>query len=76
MTYHLRGRSACTNNLLTPMERANEEVLGVLERQVLHPNCHKDGRSKGPGEIPGGRAGLEGAPADAAQADLSRRWRE
>ena len=38
MTFHLRGKSACPNNLLTPMERANEEVLGVLERDVLHPD--------------------------------------
>jgi site-specific DNA recombinase len=37
MTYHLRGRAACTNNLLTSMERADEGVLGALERQVLHP---------------------------------------
>ncbi len=38
MTYHLRGRTVCSNNLLTPMERADEEVLGALERQVLHPD--------------------------------------
>jgi site-specific DNA recombinase len=37
MTYHLRGRTACSNNLLTPMERANEGMLSALERQVLHP---------------------------------------
>jgi site-specific DNA recombinase len=38
MTYHLRGRSVCSNNLLTPMERANDEVLIALEHQVLHPD--------------------------------------
>jgi len=37
-TYHLRGRSACSNNLLTPMETANEEVLSALDRYVLHPD--------------------------------------
>lgn len=41
MTYHLRGRTACTNNLLTPMDRANDEVLTVLERDVLHPDVTK-----------------------------------
>ena len=41
MSFHLRGRTACTNNLLTPMERANEEVLAVLERDVLHPDVTK-----------------------------------
>ena len=38
MTYHLRGRTACANNLLIPMERTNEAVLRVLERDVLHPD--------------------------------------
>ncbi len=38
MTYHLRGRMACANNVLMPMERANEEVLQALEQQVLHPD--------------------------------------
>ncbi len=38
MTFHLRGRTACANSLLTPMDRANEEVLRVLEHDVLHPN--------------------------------------
>ncbi|MBX3303789.1 MAG: zinc ribbon domain-containing protein [Nitrospira sp.] len=38
MTYHVRGRTACSNNVLTPMDQANEEVLSVLERQVLHPD--------------------------------------
>jgi site-specific DNA recombinase len=41
MTHHLRGRMACVNNLLTPMNRANEEVLAVLERDVLHPDVTK-----------------------------------
>jgi site-specific DNA recombinase len=41
MTHHLRGRMACANNLLTPMDRANEEVLAVLERDVLHPDVTK-----------------------------------
>ena len=41
MTFHLRGKSVCTNNLLVPMDRANEEVLGVLDRQVLHPDVTK-----------------------------------
>lgn len=35
--FHLRGKTACCNNLLTPMDRANEEVLVVIERHVLHP---------------------------------------
>lgn len=38
MTYHLRGRSACSNHHLAPMEAANEAVLGVFEREVLHPD--------------------------------------
>ena len=38
MTFHLRGRSACTNSLLVPMEAANEAVLNVLQENVLHPN--------------------------------------
>jgi DNA invertase Pin-like site-specific DNA recombinase len=38
MTYHLRGRSACANSLLVPMEAANEAVLKVLEENVLHPD--------------------------------------
>ena len=41
MTHHLRGRTACANNLLTPMDRANDEVLGLLERDVLHPDVTK-----------------------------------
>ena len=41
MTHHLRGQTACANNLLTPMDRANEEVLAVLERDVLHPDVTK-----------------------------------
>ncbi|WP_420799902.1 recombinase family protein [Nitrospira moscoviensis] len=41
MTYHLRGKSACTNNLLTPMDQANEQVLAALERNVLHPEVTK-----------------------------------
>ncbi|MDE3218774.1 MAG: recombinase family protein [Nitrospirota bacterium] len=41
MTFHLRGRTACANSLLTPMDRANEEVLSVLEHDVLHPNVTK-----------------------------------
>lgn len=41
MTHHLRGRTACSNNLLTPMDQANEEVLAVLERDVLHPDVTK-----------------------------------
>jgi site-specific DNA recombinase len=41
MTHHLRGRSACSNNLLTPMDRANEEVLAVIERDVLNPEVTK-----------------------------------
>jgi site-specific DNA recombinase len=41
MTYHLRGKTACTNSLLTPMDRANEEVLAVLERDVLYPDVTK-----------------------------------
>lgn len=36
MTYHLRGRAACTNNLFIPMELANEEVLKVFERDVMN----------------------------------------
>jgi len=38
MTNHLRGRSACSNSLLVPMEAANEAVLKVLEQDVLHPD--------------------------------------
>ena len=38
MSFHLRGRSACTNSLLVPMEAANEAVLKVLEENVLHPD--------------------------------------
>jgi DNA invertase Pin-like site-specific DNA recombinase len=41
MTHHLRGRAECANTLLTPMDRANEEVLTVLERDVLHPDVTK-----------------------------------
>ena len=41
MTFHLRGRTACTNSLLTPMDRANDAVLAVLERDVLHPDVTK-----------------------------------
>ena len=37
MTYHLRGRTACTNSMLIPMEAANEAVLKVFEQDVLHP---------------------------------------
>lgn len=38
MTYHLRGRAACSNHHLAPMEAANEAILGVFEREVLHPD--------------------------------------
>ena len=38
MTFHLRGRAACTNSLLVPMEAANEAVLKVLGQDVLHPD--------------------------------------
>ena len=41
MTHHLRGKTACPNSLLTPMGRANDEVLAVLEREVLHPDVTK-----------------------------------
>ena len=37
MTFHLRGRTACTNSMVIPMETANEAVLKVLEQDVLHP---------------------------------------
>jgi len=32
----LRGRSACANSLLVPMEAASDAVLKVLEQNVLH----------------------------------------
>src|SRR5262249_5887936 len=38
MTFHLRGRTACTNSLLVPMEKANEAVLKVIDKEVLHPD--------------------------------------
>jgi site-specific DNA recombinase len=38
MTFHLRGRSACTNSMLVPMEAANKAVLEVLEQDVLNPD--------------------------------------
>ena len=38
MTFHLRGHSACADSLLVPMEAANEAVLKVLEKDVLHPD--------------------------------------
>ena len=41
MTHHLRGRTACTNNLLTPMDRPMTAVLAGLERDVLHPDVTK-----------------------------------
>lgn len=41
MTHHLRGMTACPNSLLTPMGRANEELLAMLERGVLHPDVTK-----------------------------------
>ena len=41
MTHHLRGKTACPNSLLTPMSRANDEVLAVLEQNVLHPDVTK-----------------------------------
>ena len=37
MTFHLRGQAACSNHFLAPMEAANEAILGVFEREVLHP---------------------------------------
>ncbi len=37
MTFHLRGRTACSNHYLVPMAAANEAILGVFEREVLHP---------------------------------------
>jgi DNA invertase Pin-like site-specific DNA recombinase len=39
--FHLRGKTVCTNNLLVPMDRANEEILSALDRQVLHPDVTK-----------------------------------
>lgn len=41
MNFHLRGRTSCTNHLLMPMDRANEAILSVLERDVLHPDVTK-----------------------------------
>ena len=41
MTHHLRGRTACSNSLLTPMDLANGEVLAVIERDVLNPEVTK-----------------------------------
>ncbi len=41
MTHHLRGRTACSNNLLTPMDQANDEVFTAIERNVLHPDVTK-----------------------------------
>ncbi|HPV82292.1 MAG TPA: recombinase family protein [Nitrospira sp.] len=38
MTYHLRGRTACSNRHLAPMDAANEAVLGVFGKEVLHPD--------------------------------------
>jgi site-specific DNA recombinase len=35
--FHLRGRTACTNSMLIPMEAANSAVLAVFEQEVLHP---------------------------------------
>ena len=35
MTYHLRGRIACTNHLLIPMDRANEGVLSLNAKYCL-----------------------------------------
>ncbi|MEP6890931.1 MAG: recombinase family protein [Nitrospirota bacterium] len=37
MTFHLRGRSACTNSMLIPMEDANDAVVKVLANEVLDP---------------------------------------
>jgi site-specific DNA recombinase len=36
--FHLRGRTACTNSMLIPMEAANSAVLAVFEQEVLHPD--------------------------------------
>ncbi|HSL03647.1 MAG TPA: hypothetical protein VK901_08930 [Nitrospiraceae bacterium] len=41
MTHHLRGRTACSNNLLTPMDQANNELFAAIERDVLHPDVTK-----------------------------------
>jgi site-specific DNA recombinase len=38
MTFHLRGRSACTNSMLIPMEDANDAVVKTLAQDVLHPD--------------------------------------
>ena len=35
--FHLRGRTACTNSMLIPMEAANSAVLKILKQEVLHP---------------------------------------
>lgn len=37
-SYHLRGRSVCTNNLEIPMERLNAAVLEAMGAQVLSPD--------------------------------------
>ena len=35
--FHLRGRTACTNSMLIPMEDANDAVVKVLANEVLDP---------------------------------------
>jgi DNA invertase Pin-like site-specific DNA recombinase len=37
-SFHLRGRTVCTNSLEIPMELADQAVLGVIEREILQPD--------------------------------------
>jgi site-specific DNA recombinase len=41
-SYHLRGRSVCTNNLEIPMERLNAAVLEAVGTQVLTADLFED----------------------------------
>ena len=40
-SFHLRGRTVCTNSMLIPMEAANKAVMQVFEQEVLHPDVTK-----------------------------------
>ena len=38
MSFHLRGRTVCTNSLEIPMELADQAVLAAIEREILKPD--------------------------------------
>ena len=70
-SYHLRGRTVCTNNINLPKEAADQAVLSVLDADLLRPEV-VEGAIRRASELWAARGGVLEAQRVALRADLLR----